>query len=86
MKFATFIAGGREQVGMFDPDASRIYPIDIAGMVELITGFDAIDPGAIPASPSIDLASVKLLAPIPRPQTTANMRGSLRAAATRPVQ
>ena len=68
MKFATFNSGGREQVGMVDPDAARIYPIEVAGMVELITGFDAIDPSAIRASPSIDLAFVEFLAPIPRPR------------------
>ena len=67
MKFATFTHGGREQVGLVDADAERIYPVDARDMVDLIRRFSEIAPGIRMNGNGMDLADVTLLAPIPRP-------------------
>ncbi|HEY9216349.1 MAG TPA: Rv2993c-like domain-containing protein, partial [Ancylobacter sp.] len=67
MKFATFIHGGREQVGLVDADAERIYPVEVRDMVDLIRRFDEIAPGIRMNGNGMDLADVTLLAPIPHP-------------------
>ncbi len=67
MKFATFIHGGREQVGLVDADAERIYPVEARDMVDLIRRFNEIAPGIRMNGNGMDLADVTLLAPIPHP-------------------
>lgn len=67
MKFATFLHAGREQVGLVDADAERIYAVDAADMVDLIRRFDEIAPAIRMNGNGMDLSDVHLLAPIPHP-------------------
>jgi len=67
MKFATFLHAGREQVGLVDSDAERVYTVDAADMVDLIRRFDEIAPAIRMNGNGMDLSEVQLLAPVPRP-------------------
>ncbi|MCS0495087.1 fumarylacetoacetate hydrolase family protein [Ancylobacter sp. MQZ15Z-1] len=68
MKFATFRHGGREQVGLVDSEAERVYPVDVADMVELIARYDEIAPKIRMNGNAVELSQVELLAPIPYPR------------------
>ena len=64
MKLATFDAGAGPQTGIVEGDT--IAPTGIPGtMIDLISGWDARRP--TPAGDAVPLASVRLLAPVPRP-------------------
>jgi len=67
MKFATFLHAGREQVGLVDAQAERVYPVDAADMVDLISRYAEIAPQIRSDGGGIELSEVQLLAPIPRP-------------------
>jgi 2-keto-4-pentenoate hydratase/2-oxohepta-3-ene-1,7-dioic acid hydratase in catechol pathway len=66
MKYATFEYGGRERVGSVETAAGRIHPLDVDAMIDIIDRPDA--PVLEPRGRSVDLAEVRLLAPIPRPR------------------
>lgn len=68
MKFATFLHDGREQVGLVDPEAQRVYPIDARDMLDLIVRFDAFRAYQYDRGPGLALGEIQLLAPIPRPR------------------
>lgn len=68
MKFATYVQGGQEKVGLVDAEAERIHPVDAADMVDLITRFEAIKPALRINGGGVALNEVTLLAPIPRPR------------------
>src|SRR5258706_6451470 len=68
MRFATFQHGGPEQVGLVDADKGRIFPLKVTDMVDLISRFEEIAPTSSSTGESLDLDTVKLLAPIPRPR------------------
>ncbi|SRR6266851_2845438 len=65
MKYATFEHGGRERVGLVNTAAGRIHPLDVDGMIAIL----ARPPVPMPDQQGggLDLAEVRLLAPIPRP-------------------
>jgi 2-keto-4-pentenoate hydratase/2-oxohepta-3-ene-1,7-dioic acid hydratase in catechol pathway len=65
MKYATFEHGGRERVGLVDTAAGRIHPLDVDGMVAILARPRAPTPDL--QGEGLDLAEVRLLAPIPRP-------------------
>lgn len=76
MRLATFRRGGARCVGVVDADGRRLVPLGAAlngasqDMVALIERFDELRaslPAAISNGSSIDLADVRLEAPIPRP-------------------
>jgi 2-keto-4-pentenoate hydratase/2-oxohepta-3-ene-1,7-dioic acid hydratase in catechol pathway len=66
MKYATFEYGGREWVGSVETAAGRVHPLDVDAMIDIIDRPDV--PVLEPRSGSVDLAEVRLLAPIPRPR------------------
>lgn len=68
MKFATYVQGGQEKVGLVDAEAGRIHPVDAVDMVDLITRFEAIRPALRMNGGGVALSEVTLLAPIPRPR------------------
>lgn len=68
MKFATYVQGGQEKVGLVDAEAGRIHPVDAVDMVDLITRFEAIRPALRMNGGGLALSEVTLLAPIPRPR------------------
>jgi 2,4-diketo-3-deoxy-L-fuconate hydrolase len=66
MRLYTFEAAGRQKVGV--ERAGRLVELPFASMIELIrAGSSGLDVAANASGPSHDLASVRLLAPIPRP-------------------
>jgi 2-keto-4-pentenoate hydratase/2-oxohepta-3-ene-1,7-dioic acid hydratase in catechol pathway len=65
MKYATFEHGGRERVGLVDTAADRIHPLDVDGMVAILARPRVPMPDL--KGGGLDLAEVRLLAPIPRP-------------------
>lgn len=73
MKYATFTFEGRQTVGVVDPIKGLAWPLgDILGletpdMLDLIRCYDEIKQNICPNGNGIDLATVKLDAPIPRP-------------------
>ena len=73
MKLATFRHEGRSQVGVVDPARGAIWPVDtllgepVAGMVELVRAWGRVRDRLTPRGPSLELAAVRLEAPIPRP-------------------
>ena len=73
MKFATFTVDGRRAVGVVDPAQGLVWPLDkilgrdVADMLDLIRRYAEIRQSIRPNGHAIDLASVALDAPIPRP-------------------
>lgn len=73
MKFATFTVDGRRAVGVVDPAQGLVRPLDkilgrdVADMLDLIRRYAEIRQSIRPNGHAIDLASVALDAPIPRP-------------------
>jgi 2-keto-4-pentenoate hydratase/2-oxohepta-3-ene-1,7-dioic acid hydratase in catechol pathway len=66
VRLYTFEANGAQKVGV--ERAGRVVELPFASMIELIrAGAAALDAAANAGGPSHDLASVKVLAPIPRP-------------------
>lgn len=68
MKFATYMQGGLEKVGLVDAEAGRIHPVDAVDMVDLISRYDALKPALRMNGGGVALGEVTLLAPIPRPR------------------
>lgn len=66
MKYATFEYQGRERVGLLDAEAGSIHPLDVDGMIDVIDRSRM--PVIKPHGAAIDLAAVRLLAPVPRPR------------------
>ena len=66
MKYATFEHGGRERVGLVDTAAGRIHPLDVDSMIAILARPRA--PSPVVQGGELDLAEVRLLAPIPRPR------------------
>ena len=67
MKFASFVANGRNRIGIVDVGASCIYPLDQAlgsDMRELIERYDEVKSRISQDGPRIPLSDVKLIAPI----------------------
>ncbi|UEM24679.1 fumarylacetoacetate hydrolase family protein (plasmid) [Skermanella mucosa] len=73
MKFATFQMDGRTAVGLVEPENGRIWPLEallgepVDDMVDLIRRYDQVKERIRPAGRAVDLASVRIMAPIPRP-------------------
>jgi 2-keto-4-pentenoate hydratase/2-oxohepta-3-ene-1,7-dioic acid hydratase in catechol pathway len=73
MKFATFTVDGRRAVAVVDPAQGLVWPLDkilgrdVADMLDLIRRYAEIRQSIRPNGHAIDLASVALDAPIPRP-------------------
>jgi 2-keto-4-pentenoate hydratase/2-oxohepta-3-ene-1,7-dioic acid hydratase in catechol pathway len=73
MKLATYRLDGPPGVGVVDPAAGRIWPVDelagepVADMVELIRSWSRLRERLAPRGPGLDLGRVALEAPIPRP-------------------
>jgi 2-keto-4-pentenoate hydratase/2-oxohepta-3-ene-1,7-dioic acid hydratase in catechol pathway len=68
MKFATFEHDGRRHVGLLQPAANVLCPVDATDMIDLITRFDALVPSLSSIGPAIPVSQVHLLAPIPEPR------------------
>jgi 2-keto-4-pentenoate hydratase/2-oxohepta-3-ene-1,7-dioic acid hydratase in catechol pathway len=68
MKFATFEHDGRRRVGLLEPEADVLRPVDATDMVDLITRFEALMPSLSSIGPAIPLSEVHLVAPIPEPR------------------
>lgn len=74
MRFATFTtSGGRPSVGVVDPERSLAWRLDdllgydVGGMLQLIERYDELKELIRPNGPALNLADVRLEAPIPRP-------------------
>lgn len=73
MKLATFRHEGPPRVGVVDPAAGRIWPADelagepVGDMLQLIRAWPRLRERLAPRGPGLELASVALEAPIPRP-------------------
>ncbi len=68
MRFATIDVEGIGQPCLVDSDAGRYWPLDgVAGMLELIAGFDTLKDAIRPAGDGLPLAGAAVRAPIPRP-------------------
>lgn len=75
MRIATYMHGDRHQVGLVSEDGQSLETLEVApevarlGVLGLIQTYgDAAQIAAVPRSAPIALDSVRLLAPIPRPQ------------------
>jgi 2-keto-4-pentenoate hydratase/2-oxohepta-3-ene-1,7-dioic acid hydratase in catechol pathway len=68
MKFATFQHGGSEQVGLVDTAKGQIFPLNATDMVDLISRSKAVVSTLGSVGEAIDIAAVKLMAPIPWPR------------------
>jgi 2-keto-4-pentenoate hydratase/2-oxohepta-3-ene-1,7-dioic acid hydratase in catechol pathway len=73
MKLATFEHGRQVKIGLIDPEAGQVWPLEllldqpVGSMLQLIGMFDAVRDRIKPTGPGVALTDVKLLAPIPRP-------------------
>lgn len=73
MKFATFTIEGRRTVGLVDPEKNLAWPLDVVlgeqvnDMVDLIRRYEDIKARVRPKGHAVNLSSVVLDAPIPRP-------------------
>jgi 2-keto-4-pentenoate hydratase/2-oxohepta-3-ene-1,7-dioic acid hydratase in catechol pathway len=74
MKLATFHDGQTVRVGLVDMDRERIFPLDVAlgscasDLAVLVERFEEVRGALGPVGEGRPLASVKLLAPFPRPR------------------
>jgi len=73
MKLVTFERAGVQDIGIIDPDSSRIWPIGDrinnggGDMLALIENYASVRDHLTTEGASIDLADVTIVAPIPRP-------------------
>lgn len=66
MKLATFSHGGTSQTGVVEGDS--IIPLPFASMVDIIARWAELEPQVRSVTgPKVPIASVRLLAPVPRP-------------------
>jgi 2-keto-4-pentenoate hydratase/2-oxohepta-3-ene-1,7-dioic acid hydratase in catechol pathway len=69
MKFATFAHGRREQIGIVDEAAKRVYPLSAAkDMLDLVDRYGALKGSLKPEGAGIPISEVQLKAPIPQPK------------------
>ena len=69
MKLVTFEINGRSAVGLLNADATAVHPVPgCADMQTLIGLWPVLDTAAVLRGEALPLKSVRLLAPIPRPE------------------
>jgi 2-keto-4-pentenoate hydratase/2-oxohepta-3-ene-1,7-dioic acid hydratase in catechol pathway len=69
MKFATFVHGGRDHIGVVDEAGARLHPVSAAkDMLDLVERYEALKGELKPEGSGIPLSEVQLKAPIPLPR------------------
>jgi 2-keto-4-pentenoate hydratase/2-oxohepta-3-ene-1,7-dioic acid hydratase in catechol pathway len=69
MKFATFVHGGRDCIGIVDEAGPRLHPVSAAkDMLDLVERYEALKGELKPEGAGIPLSEVQLKAPIPLPR------------------
>jgi 2-keto-4-pentenoate hydratase/2-oxohepta-3-ene-1,7-dioic acid hydratase in catechol pathway len=69
MKFATFVHGGRDHIGIVDEAGARLHPVSAAkDMLGLVERYEALKGELKPEGAGIPLSEVQLKAPIPLPR------------------
>jgi 2-keto-4-pentenoate hydratase/2-oxohepta-3-ene-1,7-dioic acid hydratase in catechol pathway len=69
MKFATFVHGGRDHIGIIDEAGARLHPVSAAkDMLDLVERYEALKGELKPEGSGIPLSEVQLKAPIPLPR------------------
>jgi len=69
MKFATFVHGGRDHIGIVDEAGARLHPVSAAkDMLDLVERYEALKGELKPEGAGIPLSEVQLKAPIPLPR------------------
>jgi 2-keto-4-pentenoate hydratase/2-oxohepta-3-ene-1,7-dioic acid hydratase in catechol pathway len=69
MKFATFVHGGRDHIGIVDEAGARLHPISAAkDMLDLVERYEALKGELKPEGAGSPLSEVQLKAPIPLPR------------------
>jgi 2-keto-4-pentenoate hydratase/2-oxohepta-3-ene-1,7-dioic acid hydratase in catechol pathway len=69
MKFATFVHGGRDHIGIVDEAGARLHPVSAAkDMLDLVERYEALKGELQPEGSGIPLSEVQLKAPIPLPR------------------
>ncbi len=69
MKLVTYLAEGKERVGVLTADGAGVCALPYEDMNEAVAaGLEAVEAAAAKAEAPVPLGSVKLLAPIPRPR------------------
>jgi 2-keto-4-pentenoate hydratase/2-oxohepta-3-ene-1,7-dioic acid hydratase in catechol pathway len=69
MKFATFVHGGRDHIGIVDEAGARLHPISAAkDMLDLVERYEALKGELKPEGAGIPISEVQLKAPIPLPR------------------
>jgi 2-keto-4-pentenoate hydratase/2-oxohepta-3-ene-1,7-dioic acid hydratase in catechol pathway len=69
MKFATFVHGGRDHIGVVDEAGARLHPVSAAkDMLDLVERYEALKGELKPEGAGIPISEVQLKAPIPLPR------------------
>jgi 2-keto-4-pentenoate hydratase/2-oxohepta-3-ene-1,7-dioic acid hydratase in catechol pathway len=69
MKFATFVHGGRDHIGIIDEAGARLHPVSAAkDMLDLVERYEALKGELKPEGAGIPISEVQLKAPIPLPR------------------
>jgi 2-keto-4-pentenoate hydratase/2-oxohepta-3-ene-1,7-dioic acid hydratase in catechol pathway len=69
MKFATFVHGGRDHIGIVDEAGARLHPVSAAkDMLDLVERYEALKGELKPEGAGIPISEVQLKAPIPLPR------------------